>query len=193
MSNLQIQEIPCVILCGGKSSRMGVNKALLQFGHQTLVEYMYAKCHQLFAETYLVCKEHYGLLDPRVILEPQGIFAPLVGINTAFETLKSQKIFVISVDVPFFSIACCRDMFVFLEQYEIVFARSQGHSHYLCGFYDLAILPKLQAQLKQQNYRMSDLVSQTRHIGVFFDDEAMFANLNTPQDYQQALARIANG
>jgi len=42
-------DIPCVILCGGKSSRMGEDKALLPFGeYSTLVQYQYERLQSVF-------------------------------------------------------------------------------------------------------------------------------------------------
>lgn len=52
----------CVILCGGKSSRlMGVNgeiKALLPFGDKSLVAYNFDKMHLIFKHVFIACKEN---------------------------------------------------------------------------------------------------------------------------------------
>ncbi|MCV6608584.1 MAG: NTP transferase domain-containing protein, partial [Campylobacterales bacterium] len=51
-------DIPCLILCGGKSSRMKENKALLPFGEEkTLMEYQYKKFQKIFSKVYLVVKK----------------------------------------------------------------------------------------------------------------------------------------
>jgi len=50
--------IPCVIFAGGKSSRMGENKALLPFaGFETLTEYQYTRLSKIFSSVYISCKD----------------------------------------------------------------------------------------------------------------------------------------
>ena len=49
-------KIPCVILCGGKSSRMGVDKCFLNFKGQSLVSFQFSKMSELFSEVFISCK-----------------------------------------------------------------------------------------------------------------------------------------
>ena len=49
-------KIPCVILCGGKSSRMGVDKCFLNFKGQSLVSFQFSKMSELFSEVFVSCK-----------------------------------------------------------------------------------------------------------------------------------------
>ena len=95
--------IPCVILCGGKSSRMGRDKALLPFPLEPLAIYMSKKLSPFFSKVYLSLKDPapFALYDPLVIVEGGEEFAPMIGIKEAFAKIESEKIFFISVDTPF--------------------------------------------------------------------------------------------
>ncbi|MCF6173461.1 MAG: NTP transferase domain-containing protein [Campylobacteraceae bacterium] len=63
-------DICAVVLAGGKSSRMGRDKALLQFGwYDTLVEYQYRKLEAIFDKVYISSKEDKFDFDVDIIYD----------------------------------------------------------------------------------------------------------------------------
>jgi molybdenum cofactor guanylyltransferase len=108
MNIFPLFEITCVILCGGKSSRMGEDKALLPFSSSnSLTQYQYERLKPFFKEIYLSSKinKFNFLEDESLILdENKEIFSPILALNTIFNKLKKQKVFIITVDTPFVSI-----------------------------------------------------------------------------------------
>lgn len=51
-----MSEIPCVILAGGRSARMGVDKCFLDFKAKSLIEWQFEKMSKLFASVFISCK-----------------------------------------------------------------------------------------------------------------------------------------
>lgn len=51
-----MSEIPCVILAGGRSARMGADKCFLDFKAKSLVEWQFEKMSKLFASVFISCK-----------------------------------------------------------------------------------------------------------------------------------------
>lgn len=51
-----MSEIPCVILAGGRSARMGADKCFLDFKAKSLIEWQFAKMSKLFASVFISCK-----------------------------------------------------------------------------------------------------------------------------------------
>ncbi|WP_027326934.1 molybdenum cofactor guanylyltransferase [Helicobacter pametensis] len=188
----------CVILCGGKSSRMGKNKALLPFGQMTLLETLIIKYKQIFEEVYLCCKEGqkdlYRSLDAPLLLEESEIFSPMFGLQKALCSLH-KSIFVVSVDCPFL----LEEHFVRLkehfieEKYDIVYAQTAQKSHFLIGIYTPQILEALEEKILREDFRMSSFVLDQRNLPVIYEDESIFSNLNTPEDYDRALERMKYG
>jgi len=102
-----ILDTPCILFAGGKSSRMGEDKALLPFSpFKTLTEFQYTRLQEIFKNVYISCKDKKKFdFEANFIedLQNSEIYAPTSGFIAAFNRLKEDKIFVLSVDTPFVS------------------------------------------------------------------------------------------
>ena len=94
-----------VILCGGSSTRMGTDKALLPFGDACLIEYLVQRFRPFFPKIYLSVKKKgdYAHLNLPVTEIPD-IYAnagPMSGIFSALSMMDEDAAFFMSVDTPF--------------------------------------------------------------------------------------------
>ena len=94
-----------VILCGGNSTRMGTDKALLPFGDTCLIEYLVRKFQPYFSRIYLSVKikgdySHLKLPVTEIpdIYPNQG---PMSGIFSGLSMIDEECAFFMSVDTPF--------------------------------------------------------------------------------------------
>lgn len=184
-----IKDIPLVIFAGGKSSRMGKDKALLPFGeYQTLTQFQHTKLKNYFENIYISAKTDKFDFDCIVIEDTQKEYSPLIAILSIFETLQVDEIFILSVDVPFVEkeviekILKDRD-----DMKEIVVAKSPSGIQPLCGHYKKSILPLAYAQLKKGNHKLLDLLALANTQLIEFEDDEPFTNLNHPHEYHKAL------
>lgn len=183
-----IQDIPCVILAGGKSSRMGMQKALLPFEEANLLSYQYQKMCKIFQNVFISCREDVSIgLEKVAFIDKDEVFSPLVGIKNAFLTLQTQKIFFLSVDTPFVKQKTIRRLCEIGGEYDLIYPNSGGRSHYLVGVWDRNIFEILNRALFLKEYKLSHLVDKMRTYEIGFDNQREFDNLNTPEDYQNAL------
>jgi molybdopterin-guanine dinucleotide biosynthesis protein A len=124
--------IPLVIFAGGKSSRMGQDKALLPFGgYNTLSEFQQVRLSKLFKKVYISAKENKFDFDN----------SPLVGIISIFETLKVDKVFILSVDAPFVNKEVIDKLINSNNRFDAVVAKSKSGVQPLCGVYKRSVLP----------------------------------------------------
>ncbi len=183
-------DLPCVIFAGGKSSRMGRDKALLPFGEfDTLTQFQLAKFSPHFKNLYISCKSKNKFDFEANFIEDLKEYkdsAPHVGLISVFEKLKSEKIFVLSVDVPFFDIGHFKKLYNSLEDHETVIAKSPNGTQPLCAIYTNKILPHLKKLTNEKKYRFSHLIEKIDVKFVEFENEKIFTNLNTPQEYERA-------
>ncbi|GAA7025830.1 molybdenum cofactor guanylyltransferase MobA [Helicobacter pylori] len=192
MKNPIINDIPCVLLVGGKSSRfitnnIQINKALMPFeSYSSLLEYQYTRLLKLFKKVIISAKKSYELNAPYLLERESDLFSPLFGIYNAFLTLQTPYIFFIPIDTPlvfFESIkALCG-----IKNFSVVYVKSPTKEHYLISLWHQNILNALIYALKTQNYRLSDLVKNTSSIAMHFNKEEEFLNLNTLKDYELAV------
>ncbi len=201
MKNPIIDNIPCVLLAGGKSSRfitnnIQTNKALMPFeSHSSLLEHQYMRLLKLFKKVIISAKKSYELNAPYLLERESDLFSPLFGIYNAFLTLQTPYIFFIPIDTPLVSFESIKAL-CGIKNFSVVYAKSPTKEHYLISLWHQNILNALSYALKTQNYRLSDLVKNTSSIAMHFNKEEEFLNLNTLKDYElavQILKERANG
>ncbi len=179
-----------VIFAGGKSSRMGEDKALLPFAnYPTLTQFQQDKLNTLFDKVYISAKENKFDFDCMVIQDNYTENSPLVGLISVFETLKAEEVFILSVDAPFVNKETIEKLLEHHESsFDVIVAQSPSGVQPLCGLYKRSILPLAYMQLKKGNHRLGDLLRLANTLFVKFDEDAPFTNLNRPEEYQKALS-----
>lgn len=186
-------DIHCIIFAGGKSSRMGEDKSLLPFGgFPTLTQYQYARLTKLFTRVSISTKTREKFdFSADFILDPEDVdFAPTAGFVSAFRELHDARIMVISVDTPFIDESVFQRLLESDEEtVDAVIAKTAAGSHPMSGIYHRSLMREFERMLHEGDHRLGKLLSshQTRYIE--FSDEAAFANLNLPHEYQEALSR----
>ncbi|GAA8321499.1 molybdenum cofactor guanylyltransferase MobA [Helicobacter pylori] len=192
MKNPIINDIPCVLLAGGKSSRfitnnIQINKALMPFeSYFSLLEYQYTRLLKLFKKVIISAKKSYELNAPYLLERESDLFSPLFGIYNAFLTLQTPYIFFIPIDTPLVSFESIKAL-CGVKNFSVVYAKSPTKEHYLISLWYQNNLNTLSYALKTQNYRLSDLVKNTSSIAMHFNKEEEFLNLNTLKDYELAV------
>ena len=178
-----------VIFAGGKSSRMGEDKALLPFGgYLTLTEFQHARLNTMFDQVYISAKENKFDFDCMIIEDIYTEDSPLVGIISIFETLKVEEVFILSVDAPFVNKETIQRLLEHNQTpLDAIVAQSPNGVQPLCGIYKRSILPLAYVQFEKGNHRLGDLLSLANTLFVKFDEDTPFTNLNHPEEYQKAL------
>jgi len=95
-------ERTAVILCGGGSTRMGSDKALLQMGEHSLLERAVAAVEPHVSECLLACGtepryEHLGL---PLILDTECDGGPLIGLLSGLESAQTTWVLLVACDMP---------------------------------------------------------------------------------------------
>jgi len=186
-------DIPCVIFAGGKSSRMGEDKALLPFStFSTLTEYQYSRLSKLFKNVYISTKEKEKFkFNANFIIDAtsqKNTYAPTAGFITALQTLQTQTIFVMSVDSPFITI---KEIQKLLEAdkncYDATIAKTEAGIQPMCGIYHTSLLNSFLKMQENNTHKLGYLLHNSNTHYVDFQDEKAFLNLNHPHEYQEAL------
>lgn len=186
-------DIPCVIFAGGKSSRMGEDKALLPFsGFSTLSEYQYSRLSKLFSHVYISTKNQDKFnFNANFILDrtsQENSYAPTAGFIAAFQKLQTQTIFVISVDSPFITSKEIEKLFqADKEEYDATIAQTQAGIQPMCGIYHSSLLSSFLNMQENNRHKLGYLLKKSNTHYVNFQDEKAFLNLNHPHEYREAL------
>lgn len=189
-------DIPCVIFAGGKSSRMGEDKALLPFANfNTLTEFQLFKLKKLFTTVYISCKTQDKFdFDASFIedVSADGIFAPTAGFVAIFKELKCERFFALSVDAPFID---KQEIDKIIDADELTrdatIAKTEFGMQPMCGIYHRSLEDKFVEMLQKDNHKLGYLLKSSDTFFVDFKDEKSFLNLNNPSDYEEALSLLS--
>jgi len=188
-------DIPCVIFAGGKSSRMGEDKALLPFSSfETLTEFQLSRLSKIFKTVYISCKDKYKFdFDANFIedISTENIFAPTMGFIAAFKELKEERFFALSVDAPFISIDEIEKLLnADTIQYDATVSKTDKGIQPMCAIYHRTLEEKFVRMLQEDNHKLGYLLKNSNTQYIYFKNEKSFLNLNNPKEYQEALALI---
>jgi molybdopterin-guanine dinucleotide biosynthesis protein A len=183
-------------MAGGKSRRMGEDKALLPFGDfKTLTEYQLHKLQPHFDHIYISCKNKNKFNFEANFIEDNPSYhdsSPLIALLSSFQKLQCQNLFVISVDTPFIQAKHFHSLYHYHDkQIQAIVAETISGTHPLCALY--TINPFLLNSVLKKKYKMTDYLAGINTHFVNFEDESLFANLNFQEEYQKALKRNKNG
>jgi molybdenum cofactor guanylyltransferase len=190
-----------IVLCGGKSTRMGVPKATLPFGPETMLQRVVRLLATVVSPIVAVAARGQVLPDlPEdlvVTRDEREAKGPLEGLRAGLTALPASVdvAYVTSCDVPLLVPAFVTRMIHLLGDQDIAVMEIDGFPHPLSAVYRRSTLPHIEALLEQERLRPVFLFDAVRTRRVRPDEMLSvdpqlrtLRNLNTREDYQAALA-----
>lgn len=185
-----------VVLSGGKSTRMGTNKALLQLNDQPVVQGIVEELKKCTDEVVLITNDGesvYEFLNIKQYKDRYIDKGPLAGIETALYNVNADIFAFAACDTPFINTKVYSELLKQLGDYDAVVPIYNEQMHPLSAIYKQEVLIKVQEQLNNNNLRIRSFFD---HINVKYvqefhhiDDDILFKhffNMNNPQQYEQA-------
>jgi molybdenum cofactor guanylyltransferase len=189
------------ILAGGESSRMGQNKALLEIGGTPLLLRIAGLAEEVVARSTIVGPrgmfEIFGLDCVEDEWPGQG---PLGGIATALSRSRAEWNFVVACDLPYLT----KEWLSYLKRRaeasgkDAVVPQNVFGAEPLCAFYrkrgEQEIRRALERGVRKVTDGLTSLVIEKVAPEEWkpFDSEGLlFKNMNTPEDYEEAKARLS--
>ena len=186
-------EITCVILSGGKSSRMGEDKSLLPFSSsKTLIEYQYNRLKPYFKNIYISSKvDKFDFLEKEFLIldENKDVFSPILALDTIFKKFRNQKIFIITVDTPFVSIDTISKLIEESKDCDICIAQTEK-THNLCGVFSSNISLTIKTMIENDIHKIWFLIKNNIYKIIEVPNNNEFLNINHRDDYEIALRDI---
>ena len=184
--------IPCVILCGGKSSRMGEDKSLLPFfSKPTLTQYQYDRLKPFFKDIFISSKINKFNFECKIITDIEDEHSPIIALNSIFNQLDEEKIFIITVDTPLVKIESIEKLIKQSIKSDICIAQTIK-THNLCGVFSSNIKTTLAKMIKEDIHKVGFLLKTMNTKIVQFENDDEFINLNEKNEYEKALTIISN-
>lgn len=190
------------MLCGGRSTRMGRDKATLPFGPECMLQRVVRLLAEVVEIDHIVIVAAHGQTLPalpdkiHITRDEREARGPLEGLAAGLRAMPGgvEAVYVTSCDVPLLVPAFVEQMFAELGDATIAVPFDGEHHHPLAAVYRPVVLGDIERLLAAYRLRPRFLFDEvpTREIDVDFlrtaDPELhTLENLNRPEDYAAAL------
>jgi len=189
-----LEPISIIVLAGGASQRMGVNKALLTFDGQTLIERVVHTLRPLADDVVIISNtpELYANLRVRQASDVFVGAGPLAGLHAGLQAANEAWSFLVACDMPLVDQRLVRYMSLLTLGHDAVVPCAARQAEPLHALYHKACLPHIERRLMEGERRMISFFSDV-HVrfvepdewSVIDPDGHSFLNANTPEDWQR--------
>ena len=197
--------ISCIILAGGKSTRLGHDKVLETVGNTSLLEQVISRIDPLSKEIIIVTAKERTFTQlashPKVkivydIFPGQG---SLGGVYTGLVKSDSFYNLVVAADMPFVNTSLLRYMIGICEGFDFVLPRVNGLFEPLHAIYSKNCVAPIESILNQGKRVIVELFNyvkvkyvEAEEVDKFDPKHLSFFNINTKEELELAK-RIAGG
>jgi len=182
-----------IILAGGKSVRMGQDKAFIEVDGVPIILRIFAVFDRLFRETLIIAneKEPYAELNIPVYSDLVPGQGALGGLYTGLVYSTFPYSFCVACDMPFLDRALIEYLLTRIEQYDALVPRTSDGLQPLHAVYSKQCLEPIRHLLNLERAKIMDFYPLIR-LGIVDEKEFLpldpekrsFTNVNTPEDLQ---------
>jgi molybdopterin-guanine dinucleotide biosynthesis protein A len=188
-------QVTGVVLAGGKSRRMGQDKAFLPFGPGLLIERVIEVVQQVTAEVILITNtpERYQHFDLPMFSDAIAEAGSLGGIYTGLISAKTPYSLCLACDMPFVKATFLRFLCDIAAEADVVVPRNAGDFQPLCAVYSQVCREPIRHQIEAGRLKITAFFDQVRVrvidgdlLARYDPNDTMFFNANTPEEYEKA-------
>jgi molybdopterin-guanine dinucleotide biosynthesis protein A len=192
--------VSVAIQAGGRSERMGGDKALVQLAGRPLITHVLERAAPLADEVLVTTNspDDYAFLGLRLVEDERPGAGALAGLQTALRAARYDVVLVLACDLPFVCVPLLEHMLRLTSQADVVIPRWRGEFEPLHAVYRRTCLPAVELALAEGPQRMISFLPAVRSTVVeedqvaAFDPQGLtFFNINTPDDLLTAERILA--
>lgn len=194
--------ISSILLVGGKSSRLGTDKARIKLdGRSAIAQQVAEKLLTLSDEVIVVTDgRRYDHLKVRWVSDVYLGAGPLGGLHSGLLAARSSHALVVACDMPFLNLALLRYMISLPRDYDVLIPKLGHELEPLHAIYSRKCLQPIERLLKVGRFKILDFFDQVivrylteEEIERYDPDHRSFFNINTPDELIEAMTIIKKG
>lgn len=217
-SSLVIRQASGIVLAGGKSRRMGRDKAFLEVGGVPLIARVLERVQRVCAEVIIIANDAdaYARFGVRVVSDVYPGKGSLGGIYSGLLAARAEHALVVACDLPFLNEALLRYLISLAPQADVIIPRAytpRGRARDVTRYEELDVkesglqathaiyskrcLEPIRARLLANDLRIINFFDEVRvrvvepdEVARFDPEGWTFFNVNTPEDLHVAQAHI---
>ncbi len=181
-------EISAGILAGGRSSRMGTNKAFIRINNESIISRLIRELSCL--DEIIISAAERGIYEDtglKVVYDDNKNIGPIEGIRQLLKAASSEYVFICAADMPFISSELAKYLAGYISSdHDCYVIKGREHIEPLCAIYKRSILPDIEELISQGRYRLRDILDRVRTGYISLEhtvfDEGYLKNINTRQE-----------
>lgn len=177
-----------IILAGGRSARMGDDKALLDIGGRPMISLILDRLRPHFEQILVSANDarKYAFLGVEIVPDKVPGLGPLGGIASALERSSNDLNFVVACDIPQIDVEIVKRLLAEAEGHDGAIPRNpDGKIEPLFAVYRKSVLSAVEAALRAGELTTRDAFRNCRIAYVELAAGERLANLNTPSDVEE--------
>ena len=195
----------CIILCGGKSSRMGRDKGSMIIQDKPMIKHILSTLNHQINEAIIVLNDHDRIARYREFIDPQDYayeitfvedeiknLGPMPAIMTGLGKIRGKYALILPCDSPYVSESYINTIFNEIDDdYQAIVPCHDSEnrlktSEPLHSIYRKDIIPEIEGLISNDVLHIKGLIEKIDAKFVLIDDEKIekkeFRNLNRPED-----------
>jgi molybdenum cofactor guanylyltransferase len=182
--------ISCAILAGGRSRRMGRDKATIKLDNKPLIRHVYDQVREIFRDVVIVSSYHKSIegIDAPFIGDVMPVQSPLTGITSALLHAANPYTFVIACDMPFVSRTAMEYMRAEMGGEDIIIPKVEKGYEPLHAIYNRSCISLFLTFIERNRLKIPDAfaflsVRELEERRYFINNgRSIFTNVNTEED-----------
>lgn len=182
-----------IILSGGKSTRMGEDKAFIEIGGIPIIQRTYALFQRLFKEIIIVTdhKEGFSNLDAKIYSDLIPSRGALGGLYTGLFFSRFPYVFCVGCDMPFIKESLILFLMSRIEGYDVIVPKTKDGLEPLHAIYSKNCLEPIKRVFMDNKHKIIDVYPLVR-VKIIEENEysfldpmnESFINVNTPEELE---------
>jgi molybdenum cofactor guanylyltransferase len=175
--------ITAIIMAGGKSSRMGTNKALAKYKDKRLIDLAIEKAIELTDKILVSTNIFLPDIDYPQVSDAYTGIGPIGGICSCMRKSTTNWNLVLACDMPQVPVSFLKQMTIGKNEFQVILpCLENGHLEPLAAFYHRSAIPVIASQIKGGDYKLVNLVNKLNHEQINCSHPEYFLNINTIND-----------
>lgn len=195
MIKVFMADVISAILAGGKSTRMGRDKATLILDSEPLIQRVYGVAREVFDNTIVVSNNIKALpgMNIPIIEDVVALQSPLAGIVSALIHTGADYVFALACDMPFLSGEAIKYMLDNINGEDIIIPKTEKGYEPFHAIYGRSCISYMLTCIERRRYRVTDIfpylsVKAVKEAPLFFcNGISVFTNINTEEELKKAL------
>jgi len=194
-----VSEISAIVLAGGRSERLGMDKSLLKVDGESMLERILRTLTGFSDDLLIVADdgERLSELAVRVVPDVRPGMGPLGGLYSGLQAMRCESGLFLACDMPLLNPYLLRYMIILSADFDVVIPRIGDEVEPLHAVYSKGCIGPVESSLDRGERRVIQFFSEVRvryveqdEIGIFDPEHLSFFNINTWDDFHEVEALL---